>query len=167
MQVYKLKKKTLSLLANRDENVAQVPSPALHFPHVPLRADFVTPAPPFLPLCSSASLLLSTQPLHAAFLIFHGFWCPPPPPPSPLPPSWQLRQVSAEAAKRLLELAAEWERVRLPLVEDWREKKAELMRRKEGMQSKIARIKEMRGEMEALAGESSVRVCRWRRMFRA
>jgi len=85
IQVYKLKKKTLSLLANRDENVEQ------------------------------------------------------------------LRSVSAETAKRLLELASEWERVRMPLVEDLRGKKAELLRRKEGMKWKISRIKEMREEMEVLA----------------
>ena len=85
IQEYKLKKKTLALLANRDENVAQ------------------------------------------------------------------LRSVSAETAKRLLELGTEWERVRLPLVEDLRSRKAELLRRKEGMQWKIARIKEMRESMVALA----------------
>ena len=85
IQAYKRKKKTLSLLANREENAAQ------------------------------------------------------------------LRAVSAETARRLLELASEWERVRLPLVEKLRDKKASLLRRKEGMQFKIGRIKEMRAEMETLA----------------
>ena len=60
IQEYKLKKKTLALLANRDENVAQ------------------------------------------------------------------LRSVSAETAKRLLELGTEWERVRLPLVEDLRSEDEDL-----------------------------------------
>jgi hypothetical protein len=71
---YKLKKKTLALLANRDENVEQ------------------------------------------------------------------LRRVSADKSKDLLDLATEWERVRLPLVEDLRSRKGELLRRKEGMQWKIARF---------------------------
>ncbi len=85
IQEYKVKKKTLALLANRDENVEQ------------------------------------------------------------------LRRVSAEKSKDLLDLATEWERLRLPLVEDLRRRKGELLRRKEQMQWKIARIKEMRESLVTLA----------------
>jgi hypothetical protein len=85
IQVFKRKKKTLSLLANRDDNIVQ------------------------------------------------------------------LRAVSAETAKRLLELASEWERVRAPLIDDLRSKKEALLRRKDGMKWKIGKIKAMRHEAVVLA----------------
>uniref|UniRef100_A0A7S4P748 Coiled-coil domain-containing protein 22 homolog n=1 Tax=Guillardia theta TaxID=55529 RepID=A0A7S4P748_GUITH len=84
---YKLKKRTLALLANRDENVAE------------------------------------------------------------------LRKVSEEAAARLMELAVEWERHRLPLLEEIRSKKSQLLQRQEDMKWKIERIKEMREEMKILADQ--------------
>uniref|UniRef100_A0A7S0EBG3 Coiled-coil domain-containing protein 22 homolog n=1 Tax=Hanusia phi TaxID=3032 RepID=A0A7S0EBG3_9CRYP len=84
---YKLKKRTLALLANRDENVAQ------------------------------------------------------------------LRKVSEESAARLMELAVEWERHRLPLLEELRSKKSQLLQRQEDMKWKIERIKEMREEMKTLADQ--------------
>jgi len=62
-----------------------------------------------------------------------------------------LKDQAAEAAKSLVSLAAEWEAHRLPLIEELREKKGELLRRQQDMKWKVEKIKEMRDEMKDLA----------------
>merc|ERR1711865_1096842 len=61
-----------------------------------------------------------------------------------------LRQITGESAKKLMQLASEWEAHRRPLLEEYRSKKAQLQSRRRDFDSKVARIKEMRRQMKAM-----------------
>lgn len=61
-----------------------------------------------------------------------------------------LRQITGESAKKLMQLASEWENHRRPLLEEYRSKKAQLHSRKHNFDTKVARIKEMRRQMKAM-----------------
>jgi len=65
----------------------------------------------------------------------------------------ELKQLSAQSAKRLMELAGEWESHRVPLVEEIRTTKDSVAKRKADMKYKLDRIREMRLEMKRLAHE--------------
>lgn len=64
-----------------------------------------------------------------------------------------LHEQSAAAARGLVELAAEWEKHRGPLVEALRGEKSRLLRRKGDMVRKAEAVKAMRGEMREVAQE--------------
>eukprot|EP01104_Vermistella_antarctica_P003369 TRINITY_DN1354_c0_g1_i1.p1 TRINITY_DN1354_c0_g1~~TRINITY_DN1354_c0_g1_i1.p1 ORF type:complete len:672 (-),score=226.67 TRINITY_DN1354_c0_g1_i1:21-1880(-) len=61
-----------------------------------------------------------------------------------------LRDISQQSAKRLAELAAEWEQHRVPLIDNYRKLKHQSLNKKDDTQEKLDRIKAMRAEMKEL-----------------
>jgi len=65
----------------------------------------------------------------------------------------QLQQICDKSAKKLIELATEWEAHRLPLLADYRKKKDAITRRKEDAKRKLQKVKEMRDEVKLMQAE--------------
>jgi len=65
----------------------------------------------------------------------------------------ELQGMSNAAAQRLLELAGEWEKHRLPLLEQYRKLKDDQINKQDDSKLKLERIKEMRAQMKALVEE--------------
>lgn len=63
----------------------------------------------------------------------------------------QLQQISAASAQRLLELANEWEKHRVPLIEEYRGLRDKMRNKKDEVAPKLEEIKKMRSQMKVLA----------------
>jgi hypothetical protein len=65
----------------------------------------------------------------------------------------ELKKLSAESAQLQIELATEWEKRRVPIVEAIRDFKETIEKRKRECASKLERIKTMRSEMKEMIAE--------------
>jgi len=65
----------------------------------------------------------------------------------------QLQQISAASAQRLLELANEWEKHRVPLLDEYRELRDKNRNKKDECAPKLEEIKKMRLQMRTLADD--------------
>ena len=71
-----------------------------------------------------------------------------------------LREESAASAQRLLELGAEWERFRAPLVDALRERKRALLARRDDVRHKLDSVARMRDEAAVVQARAAPRAPR-------
>lgn len=77
----------------------------------------------------------------------------------------KLREISQASAKRLMELAAEWEQHRLPLIKALRQLKESHQNRAGGSADLITQIKGMRGQMKELTDAIQARDDRYKQLL--
>lgn len=77
----------------------------------------------------------------------------------------KLQEIATESSNRLVELALDWEKYRVPLIEQYRKYKADLASGKDQTKMLYEEIKEMRQEMKSIVEDVRNKDERLRELF--